>query len=103
VPDAGPEQDDIPGTQLSPAGHAMMGARTADGEGDLHEAVRMQRVVFGVQVVARVGQRTLGEVEDVLTGIHREVVVHPGTIRYEVNFMLEEVHLALLAACADGG
>jgi hypothetical protein len=56
----------------------------------------MQRVVLGVQVVARVGQRALGEVEDVLAGVHWEVVVHPGTIRHEVNFMLDEVHLGLL-------
>jgi hypothetical protein len=41
-----------------------------------------------VQVVARVGQCALGEVEDVLAGVHREVVVHPGTIRHEVNFVL---------------
>jgi hypothetical protein len=53
----------------------MVGGHTADGEGDLHEAVRVQRVPGLVQVQAGVDQRPLGEVQQVVTGVHRHVDV----------------------------
>src|SRR6266581_7528475 len=51
-----------------------MSGRTRDHECDLDEAVRVHRVRLVVVVVPGVGQRAVGEVEDVLAGVHREVV-----------------------------
>ena len=56
VPDAGPEQEDVARPHLAPAGQGLVGGRAADGEGDLHEAVRVHRAVPLVQIAARVGQ-----------------------------------------------
>jgi len=82
VPDAGAEQDDIPGAELARAGDAQVGAGSPDREGDLHEAVGVQRVVLVVPVVAGVREGGLPEVEDVPAGVHRQVRVflHPGTL-----------------------
>jgi hypothetical protein len=75
VPHARPEQHDVADAELPPPGEAVVRARAAADERDLHEAVRVQRVPGLVQVQAGVDQRPLGEVQQVVTGIHRHVDV----------------------------
>ena len=64
-----------------------MRAGTADGEGDLHEAVGVHWLALHVQVQAGVDERALGEVErGVVARVHRHVFVghvlaHARTIR----------------------
>jgi hypothetical protein len=67
----------------------MMGGRAADGEGDLHEAVRVHGAVVLMQVAARIGRHGLGEVEKALAGAYRRGLVHVNTVlpqSAEVNF-----------------
>jgi hypothetical protein len=74
VPHAGPKQDDVARSHLLPPVQAVVDARAADGEGDLHEAVRVHRTVVIVQVRDRVGQRPVGEVEQPLLSSQRRVL-----------------------------
>jgi hypothetical protein len=75
VPHAGPQQHDVADAQLPAPGQAVVRAGAAAHERDLHEAVRVQRVPGLVQVQAGVDQRPLGEVQQVVTGVHRHVDV----------------------------
>jgi hypothetical protein len=54
----------------------MMSGPAADGEGDLHEAVRVHRTVVLVQVRTGVGQRALGEMEQALACPQRRIFGH---------------------------
>ena len=80
VPHPGPEQDNIPDLQRLPAPAGHMGARPGHHEGDLDKTVRVQRMRLVVEVVTRVGERPLVEVQHVGAGVHREAHGHPGTV-----------------------
>ncbi len=77
VPDARPEQHHVAGLQRLAAGQRVVRAGPANGERDLHEAVRVQRVRVGVEVAARVGHRAfLGEVKQIPARVQGHVL-HP--------------------------
>ena len=76
----GPQQEDVTRPHLAPSGQGMVDGHAADGEGDLHEAVRVHRAVPLVEVAARVGRHGLGQVEQALAGAYRRGLVHLRTV-----------------------
>lgn len=86
VPDARPEQHDVPAGQLNLSGQAVVRAAAVDDDRDLDEPVGVHRVPVHVQVQPGVGERPLGEVQRAVLRVHRHVFVghvldHVRTIR----------------------
>jgi hypothetical protein len=80
VPDTRAQQEDLTRPHLAPSGQGMVDGRAADGEGDLHEAVRVHRAVPPVEVAARVDRHGLGQVEQALAGAYRGGLGHLRTV-----------------------
>src|ERR1051326_2118299 len=64
----------------TPAGQGVVDGGAGDGEGDLHEAVRVHRAVPPVEVAAGVGRHGLGQVEQALAGADRGGLRHLRTV-----------------------